>query len=135
MSAEVNAGLIEQLAIEGRGTAQIVNQSNMEMIRLTSVRPEGKRSEQAEPILITLSEGVVAAAQGKVYVIGGRVRAQAQAAAREVEQLLGSGGCPPEIRWRRSMMIAGRERSYWVAVASTIHPATSTTECPMPSIR
>ncbi len=53
------------LQLEGRGTAQIVNQSNMEMIRLTSVRPEGKRSEQAEPILITLSEGVLSQVAGK----------------------------------------------------------------------
>jgi hypothetical protein len=53
------------LQLEGRGTAEIVNQSNMEMIRLTSVRPEGKRSEQAEPILITLSEGVLSQVAGK----------------------------------------------------------------------
>jgi hypothetical protein len=53
------------LQLEGRGTAQIVNQSNIEMIRLTSVRPEGKRSEQAEPILITLSEGVLSQVAGK----------------------------------------------------------------------
>jgi hypothetical protein len=53
------------LQLEGRGTAQIVNQSNIEMIRLTSVRPEGKRSEQAEPILINLSQGVLSQVAGK----------------------------------------------------------------------
>jgi hypothetical protein len=53
------------LQLEGRGTAQIVNQSNTEMIRLTSVRPEGKRSEQAEPILIALSPGVLSQVAGK----------------------------------------------------------------------
>ncbi|MCU0789518.1 MAG: hypothetical protein MUE79_00480 [Nitratireductor sp.] len=53
------------LQLEGRGRAEIVNQANTEMIRLTSVRPQGKRSEQADPILINLSEGVLSQLAGK----------------------------------------------------------------------
>jgi hypothetical protein len=53
------------LQLEGRGKAEIVNQSNTEMIRLTSLRPDGNRTQPAEPILINLSEGVLSQVAGK----------------------------------------------------------------------
>lgn len=53
------------LQLEGRGKAEIVNQSNTEMIRLTSVRPEGNRAQPAEPILINLSDGVLSQVAGR----------------------------------------------------------------------
>ncbi len=53
------------LQLEGRGTAEIVNQANTEMIRLTSVRPAGNRSQQADPILINLSDGVLSQVAGR----------------------------------------------------------------------
>jgi len=53
----------------GRGTAEIVNQSNIEMIRLVSLRPEEKRNEPAPPITLTLSPGVLLQISGKRITI------------------------------------------------------------------
>ena len=47
------------LEIAGRGKAEIVSQSNMELIRLISLRPAGARDQQAPPILVRLQEGVL----------------------------------------------------------------------------
>ncbi|GIL02226.1 MAG: hypothetical protein BroJett030_21250 [Alphaproteobacteria bacterium] len=53
------------LETAGRGTAEIVSQSNVEMIRLTSLRPEANRNVPAEPILLQLSRGVMEQIAGK----------------------------------------------------------------------
>jgi hypothetical protein len=47
------------LQIAGRGTAEIINQSNLELIRLTSVRPNGRINVPADPIMLTVGPGVV----------------------------------------------------------------------------
>ncbi len=47
------------LEIAGRGKAEIVSQSNTELIRLISLRPAGARDQQAPPILVRLQEGVL----------------------------------------------------------------------------
>ena len=49
----------------GRGRAEIVSQSNIEMIRLVSLRPEDKRNDPAPPIVLTLSPGVLSQISGK----------------------------------------------------------------------
>lgn len=43
----------------GRGRAEIVKQSNLDMIRLTSLRDVDDRSTPAEPILLEVSDGVL----------------------------------------------------------------------------
>lgn len=47
------------LETAGRGRAEIVSQSNLEMVRLVSLRPAGAREQPAPPILIRLQEGVL----------------------------------------------------------------------------
>jgi hypothetical protein len=53
------------LQLEGRGTAEIVNQSNVDMIRLVSVRAENRKSDPADPILLEIGEGAVSSLAGK----------------------------------------------------------------------
>ncbi|MEC9342594.1 MAG: hypothetical protein VYD64_01990 [Pseudomonadota bacterium] len=53
------------LEIAGRGKAEIVSQSNLEMIRLVSLRNAGGLDEPAPPILIELGEGVLPRIAGK----------------------------------------------------------------------
>ena len=47
------------LHIAGRGTAEIINQSNLELIRLTSVRPDGLTNVPADPITLAVGQGIV----------------------------------------------------------------------------
>ncbi len=53
------------LQTDGRGIAEIVNQSNIDMIRLTSVRPDDKKNDPAEPILLEIGEGTISRIAGK----------------------------------------------------------------------
>ncbi len=58
-------GDLSSLVTANRGEAQIVNELNLEMIRLVSVRSAANRSEPADPILIRLKPGVLEAISGK----------------------------------------------------------------------
>jgi hypothetical protein len=53
------------LQTAGGGNAQIVNQSNLEFIRLTSVRSPQALSESADPILVEIKPGVMQEIAGK----------------------------------------------------------------------
>ncbi|MCG6857479.1 MAG: hypothetical protein LJE67_05380 [Salaquimonas sp.] len=55
----LSAGDTAALDTAGRGKAEIVSQSNLEMIRLVSLRPADARNEPAPPILVKLQEGVL----------------------------------------------------------------------------
>ncbi len=55
----------DALETAGRGRAQIVNQSNLELIRLTSVRPSQELAQSAKPILINISPGVMEQIEGR----------------------------------------------------------------------
>jgi hypothetical protein len=47
------------LHVAGRGTAEIINQSNLEIIRLTSVRQDGLSNVPADPIMLAVGPGIV----------------------------------------------------------------------------
>lgn len=68
------------LVTAGRGRAEIINQSNMDYIRLVSLRSEAARETTAEPILLRLEPGVLG------QIAGSRVT---------VEILAKSGGTGP----------------------------------------
>lgn len=53
----------------GRGKADIVNQSNIEMIRLVSLRAENRRGEPALPILLAIAPGVLSQIAGNRVTI------------------------------------------------------------------
>lgn len=53
----------------GRGKADIVNQSNIEMIRLVSLRAENRRGEPALPILLNIAPGVLTQIAGNRVTI------------------------------------------------------------------
>lgn len=58
-------GDLSALTTSGRGEAQIVNELNLEMIRLVSIRKQETRGEAADPILIRLMPGVLEQISGK----------------------------------------------------------------------
>ena len=53
------------LDTQGRGTAEIVTQSNTEMLRLTSLRASDNKEETAKPILLAVQPGVLSRIAGK----------------------------------------------------------------------
>ena len=53
------------LQVNGRGKADIVNQANIDMIRVVSVRSQSKPSDPAEPILIEIASGALSKVAGK----------------------------------------------------------------------
>ncbi|MGI9400157.1 MAG: hypothetical protein ACR2O0_02795 [Rhizobiaceae bacterium] len=55
----------EALETSGRGRAQIINQSNLDLIRLTSVRSRQNLAQSAQPILINISPGVMEQIAGR----------------------------------------------------------------------
>ncbi|MEZ5871589.1 MAG: hypothetical protein R3D32_07015 [Nitratireductor sp.] len=57
------------LDTSGRGTAEIVNQSNTEMLRLASLRPGNAREETAKPILLAVQPGVLSRIAGKKVTV------------------------------------------------------------------
>lgn len=56
----INASDLSSLVVGSQGKAEIVNQLNSEMIRISSVRDEQNRQQPAGPILIRLKPGVLA---------------------------------------------------------------------------
>jgi hypothetical protein len=53
------------LQTNGRGRAEIINEGNVDMIRLVSVRPGDSPAKPADPILLAIPEGVLAQVAGK----------------------------------------------------------------------
>ncbi|MEM7216133.1 MAG: hypothetical protein AAF423_11375 [Pseudomonadota bacterium] len=58
-------GDLSSLVTANRGQAEIINELNLEMIRLASVRNSANRSEPAAPILLRLKPGVLEQISGK----------------------------------------------------------------------
>lgn len=57
------------LQTDGRGTAEIINQANNDMIRLVSVRAQGKADTPAEPILLEIAAGTLSQVAGKKMTV------------------------------------------------------------------
>jgi len=61
----VEPGDLSSLITAGRGDAELVNELNVDMIRVTSVRADDDRSKAARPILLRLQPGVLDQISGK----------------------------------------------------------------------
>ncbi|MEM9279484.1 MAG: hypothetical protein AAGA76_12990 [Pseudomonadota bacterium] len=58
-------GDLSSLVTANRGQAEIVNELNLEMVRIVSVRDDLNRSQPAKPILLRLKQGVLEQISGK----------------------------------------------------------------------
>jgi len=61
----VEPGDLSSLITAGRGDAELVNELNVDMVRVTSVRADDDRSKAARPILLRLQPGVLDQISGK----------------------------------------------------------------------
>ena len=57
------------LDTQGRGTAEIVTQSNTDMLRLSSLRASDHKNETAKPILLSVQPGVLSRISGKKVTV------------------------------------------------------------------
>ena len=65
----LKASDLSALVLSGNGKAEIVNQLNSDMIRISSLRDALNRSESAQPILVRLKPGVLKQISGKTVTV------------------------------------------------------------------
>jgi hypothetical protein len=60
---------LSALTTAGRGSAELVNEQNMDILRIQSLRENGAKDEIAQPILLKLNPGVIRQIAGKEVTV------------------------------------------------------------------